>query len=170
MAALLGHSLEDGGAAFLGSALWCRPKGGQVVVICRPEDSSRLLGQLRKQAMRCPDLSVSDRSHQYASIGVIGASAPGVLAALGAYGPESDPHGVSPAASGRVAGVDVFWLLESDNSALVLAPRSAGIRVWKAIEDAGRPFHISCIGRDAFDRYMMLRRTRVRVASSPGRF
>lgn len=167
--ALLGETLAPGCSVLVGGAWWCRETDGRVIVVCGPHDVSRLCGQIRAQAQRSPKLTILDRSQNYVAIGVVGAAAPAVLTALGAYGADGDPSGVPPLAAGRVADSDVLWLLASDRSALVLAPRADAAGVWKAIEDAGRPFGITNVGHEAIDRYRLLDDSRVRYAAAPPR-
>ena len=87
-----------------------------------------------------------------------------MLAAVGAYGPPCDPRLTPPFSSRSVAGVDVSWLLESDRSAVAVIARDRAAEVWRAIELAGRPFGISCVGQEAAGRYALLERARDRSA------
>jgi hypothetical protein len=40
--------------------------------------------------------------------------------------------------------------------------------VWRAVERAGRPFGLSCVGQEAAGRYSLLERTRSRAAALVG--
>ena len=78
---------------------------------------------------------------------MIGRAAAEVLNALGAYGEAGDPRLVAPLAPGTVGGAAVTWLHECDHSALAIVARQAAGLVWQAIEAAGRPYGISCVGQ-----------------------
>ena len=66
----------------------------------------------------------------------------------------------APFAHGQIAGIPASWLLQSDRRALALVPREHAGEAWLAIERAGRPFGISCVGHEAACRYALLERTR----------
>jgi hypothetical protein len=125
----------------------------------------RLVERLRVHAMHQPVRRLRGCSADLAAIGLLGPSAGKVLRALGAYGAAGDPRLAAPFGSGAVAGVDVSWLLESDHSAIALVPRSRAADVWRAIEIAGRPFGISCVGQEAAGRYALLERARRRATA-----
>ena len=48
----------------------------------------------------------------------------------------------------------------------MLAP-SEQAGAWRAIERAGRPFGLSCVGQEAAGRYALLERTRSRAPALP---
>ena len=54
------------------------------------------------------------------------------------------------------APIDVNWLLESPRRALALVAREHAAIAWRALEEAGRPFAISCVGQQAASRYSLL--------------
>ena len=97
---------------------------------------------------------------ELAAIGLLGRNADQVLRALGAFGESGDPRAVAPFAHGSIAGIPASWLLQSDRRALALVPREHAGEAWLAIERAGRPFGISCVGQEAVSRYALLERTR----------
>ena len=63
---------------------------------------------------------------------------------------------------------EAWWLLESDRSALMLVDRAKAGDAWRAIESAGRPFGLSCVGQEASRRYAVLERSRSRAAALVG--
>ena len=71
-----------------------------------------------------------------------------------------DPRTVAPFAHGSIAGIAASWLLQSDRQALALVPREHAGEAWPAIERAGRPFGISCVGHEAASRHALLERRR----------
>ncbi len=58
--------------------------------------------------------------------------------------------------SARIGTVDVSWLLEAPRRALALVAREHAATAWRALEEAGRPFAISCVGQQAAARYSLL--------------
>ena len=50
----------------------------------------------------------------------------------------------------------------------MLVDRERAGEVWRAIEHAGRPFGLSCVGQEAAGRYALLERTRSRAAALVG--
>jgi hypothetical protein len=59
-----------------------------------------------------------------------------------------------------VAGIEARLLLESDRRALLLVASELAADAWRAIEQLGRPFGISCVGLEAARRYALLERGR----------
>jgi hypothetical protein len=159
MARCLDGVVAPGGARLVGGAWWCRSASNRIVVLSEPQVGRRLRERLRGQALHAA-LVVRDRSTDLAAIELLGRNAHKVLRALGAYGESGDPRGVSPFTPGTVDGIDVLWLLESDRRALALMEHERAGEAWRAIEQAGREFGISCVGRDAATRYALLERTR----------
>jgi glycine cleavage system aminomethyltransferase T len=154
---LAGAAVSPGGVLSAGSAWWCGDGPGRVIVLSDPDTGSRLRERLHVDARRFAGMTVRDASAELAAIGLLGRSADNVLSALGAFG---DPRSVAPFAHGHVAGIPTSWLLHSDRRALALVPREHAGQAWLAIEDAGRPFGISCVGHEAAARYALLERTR----------
>ncbi len=157
---LAGAPVSPGGVLSAGSAWWCGDGPGRVIVLSDPDTGSRLRERLHVDARRFAGMTVRDASAELAAIGLLGRSADDVLKALGAFGESGDPRSVAPFAHGQVAGIPTSWLLHSDRRALALVPREHAGQAWLAIEDAGRPFGISCVGQEAAARYALLERTR----------
>jgi glycine cleavage system aminomethyltransferase T len=158
VARLAGGELAVGGALETGGAWWCRSAPDRVLVLCDPSIGTRLRDRLRTQAQHHVALNVRDRSDELAAIALLGRATPKVLAALHAYGDDGDARRVSPFTAGAVDGVPVQWLLESDRRVLALVSRTQAGTVWRAIEEAGRAFGISCVGIEAARRYTLLER------------
>jgi glycine cleavage system aminomethyltransferase T len=158
VARLAGGELAVGGALHSGGAWWCGSAANRVLVLCEPSDGPRLGARLRSQSLHHVALTVQEHSDDWAAIGLIGRATPKVLHALGANADSGDPRRVSLLTAGTVHGVEVNWLLESDRRALALVARAQAGAVWHALEDAGRPFGISCVGHDAASRYSLLER------------
>ena len=157
----LGGPLQPGGMRFAGDAWWCGARADQIIVVCEPRPARRLAARLG--ASQHLVVSVSDHSADWEAIELLGRATPDVLRALRVYGDAGDPRCVPPFSTGIVAGVDVMWLLDTDRRALALIPSQSAGQVWRAIETAGRPFGISCVGWEAAARYAVLERTRVRA-------
>jgi glycine cleavage system aminomethyltransferase T len=160
MARCLDAIVAPGGARLMGGAWWCRSAANRIVVLSEPPIGGRLHERLRGPALHDVALAVRDRSSDLAAIELLGRHAHKVLRALGAYGESGDPRGVAPFTPGSIDGIDVLWLLQSDRRALALMVHERGGEAWRAIEQAGREFGISCVGRDAATRYALLERTR----------
>jgi glycine cleavage system aminomethyltransferase T len=156
---LAGGMVAPGGALRASGAWWCGAAPDRIVVLCEPHLATRLRSRLRDHAVHYAALSVQDRSGDWAAIELLGHSAGKVLRALGAFGEAGDPRQVSPFTARTVAGHPVRWLLESDRCALLLVPTQSAGAVWQAIEQAGRPAGISCVGLEAASRYALLERT-----------
>lgn len=157
---LVGHAVSAGGALSAGSAWWCGEAPDRVVVLSDPDTGSRLRQRLRADAVRYVTTTVRDVSAEIVAIGLLGRNADKILRSLGAFGEAGDPRAVQPFAPGSVDGIPAWWLLQSDRRALALVPRERAGEAWLAIERAGRPFGISCVGQEAACRYTLLERTR----------
>lgn len=155
---LTGGRLAPGGALGAAGAWWCAASPERVVVICPPTAAGGLRRRLRTEALRHAPLTVEDHTTGWAAIELVGRRAPQVLRTLGAYGPSGDIRRAQPFARGSVNGVELEWLLESDRRALALVTRADAGMVWLAIEKAGRPFGLSCVGQEAASRYRLLER------------
>jgi hypothetical protein len=131
-----------------------------VVVLSDPDTGLRLRQRLRADALRYVTTTVRDVSADVAAIGLLGRNADKVLRTLGAFGDSGDPRAVQPFAPGSVDRIPAWWLLQSDRRALALVPRERAGEAWLAIERAGRPFGISCVGQEAACRFTLLERTR----------
>ncbi|HUO73198.1 MAG TPA: hypothetical protein VMU39_20685 [Solirubrobacteraceae bacterium] len=158
LARMTGEVVVPGGALNADGAWWCGAAEGRVVVVCEPHVGARLLGRLRAQTTHQVAVTTHDRTLDWAAIGVVGRSAARLLSALGVYGESGDPRRAAPFSSHGLAGTDAMWLLESDHRALVLVPAGSAGAAWRAIEQAGRPFGISCVGTEAARRYALLER------------
>jgi glycine cleavage system aminomethyltransferase T len=163
---LAGGEIAPGGALDAAGVWWCGAASDTLVVVCRRDVRRRLIEALRVHAAHQVSLRVL--SVDYATVGLLGPQTPHVLRALGVYGADGDPRAVAPFGRGTIAGTGAWWLLESDRSALVLVDRDHAGEVWRAIERAGRPFGLSCVGQEAAGRYSLLERTRSRAAALVG--
>jgi glycine cleavage system aminomethyltransferase T len=155
---LVGGTVAAGGALQAAGAWWCGAGSGRIVVLCEPHVASRLQSGLHDHAPGRVALAVHDRSADWAAIELLGRCAGKVLRVLGVYGESGDARQVPPFTTATVAGCEVQWLLESARSALLLVGREFAPDMWQAIEQAGRPFGISCVGLDAASRYGLLER------------
>jgi glycine cleavage system aminomethyltransferase T len=160
---LTGSALAPGGAVRTASAWWCAAEAERVVVVCEPHAGARMRERLLAHSRFHASLTVTDATSELAALALIGRSTTAVLGALGAFGPAGDPREAAPFSSGAVRGVPLSWLLESDHRALALAPRERAGVVWRAIEEAGRPFGLSCVGDEAASRYALLERSRAHL-------
>lgn len=152
-----GVSLAATGAvAERAGAWWCAAAADRVIVLCEPARRAKLLDLLRATARRRPSLRVDDVTTQLSAIGVVGRSTTRVLAGLGALGPAGDPRSVPPFGGLRIAGTDARALLQSDQSAVLLVPAADADRVWHAVERAGRPFGMACVGIEALERFTLV--------------
>jgi glycine cleavage system aminomethyltransferase T len=158
VARMTGAAVAPGGALHADGAWWCGAAEGQVVVVCAPQVGERLLRRLRAQTIHQVAVTTHDRMLEWAAIGVVGRGAARLLSALGVYGASGDPRRAAPFTSHPLGGTDALWLLESDRRALALVPVQAAGAAWRAIEQAGRPFGISCVGTEAARRYALLER------------
>jgi glycine cleavage system aminomethyltransferase T len=156
MTRLVGATVAPGGLVGGGSAWWCGEAPDRVMVVCDPRMAARLVDSLHAVAAR--HVAVRDLSDQLAPIALLGPGTGKVLAALGVYGSSGDPRHAKPFGRGSVDGIPVAWLLQSDRRALALVPREQAGAVWLAIERAGRPSGISCVGHEAACRYALMER------------
>jgi glycine cleavage system aminomethyltransferase T len=158
---LTGRTVAVGGALQTDDGWWCRAAEDRVILLSEPAAGERLREHLRHQAQVLHHVSVTiaDRSDEWAAIALIGDATPKLLRALGAYGDSGDARSVSPFGAGVVHGVEVMWLLESDRRAVALVGRGQAAELWRALEDAGRPFGLSCVGHEAARRYALLERS-----------
>ena len=126
--------------------------------MCDPRVGGRLVDALH--AVPARHGAVRDLSDQLAALALLGRDTSKVLAALGVYGQSGDPRHARPFGRGSVDGIPVAWLLQSDRQALALVPREHAGDAWLALERAGRPFGISCVGHEAACRYALMERLR----------
>lgn len=156
MARLIGATVAPGGLVSTGSACWCGDGADRVIVVCDPRTGGRLVEALHAHAAR--HVAVRDRSSELVALALLGRHTSRVLAALGVYGESGDPREAKPFARGAVDGIPAWWLLQSDHRAVALVAREQAGEAWLAIERAGRPFGISCVGDDAACRYALMER------------
>jgi glycine cleavage system aminomethyltransferase T len=152
-------ALAPGGATFTGAAWWCAAGPGRVLVLSEPASGDRLHSRIRRLLTWHPSLRIRDLSAEWSAIAIVGRRAGEVLADLGVYGEAGDPRSVSPVTSRRLGDVDVTWLLQSDDRALVLMGHRDAPAVWHALHRAGERFGICAVGHEAIARYSLLART-----------
>ena len=148
--------LPVGGVARRSTTWWCRADPHRAIAICEPARGKRLWEELRLQARRHGSVALTDCSHTWTGIELIGRATPNILAALGVHGVDLDARRVAPFSTARISTVDGSWLLESPRRALALVAREHAAIAWRALEEAGRPFAISCVGQQAAARYSLL--------------
>jgi len=158
MRRMAGDTVSPGGLVTSARALWCGETSSRVIVVCDPRTAERLTGGLRADAAR--HIGVRDLSSELTAIGLLGRNTALVLGALGVYGPSGDPRTVQPFSRGSVERHAAWWLLQSDRRALALVDRDLAGEAWLAIERAGRPYGISCVGQEAAERYTLMERLR----------
>jgi glycine cleavage system aminomethyltransferase T len=152
----LGATVAPGGLVCGASAWWCGESPDRTVVLCDPRTAARLASGLRTVAAR--HISVRERSDELCAIGLLGRHTGDVLSALGVYGESGDPRRAKPFSTGSIEGIPCRWLLQSDRRVLAVIPRADAAQAWLAIERAGRPFGISCVGQEAACRYALMER------------
>lgn len=166
LARVLGHGIAPGGAVLEAGAWWCRSAAGsEVVVLCPHSRVGRLKAALRHDIGRLTSGTLTDLSESRFVLNLIGRRASAVLTDLGVYGPLGDPRQAPPFAEVRVRGHQVSWLLEEPTGALAIVDEDGAGEVWRAVELAGRPHGIHCVGLDSIDRYIVVERAKRRAAS-----
>ena len=151
-----GAALLPAGVATSARAWWCAAGPDRVLVLCEATRRARLFGVLRTTARPLGDVRVEDATAALSVIAVLGRRAGEVLAALGLH---DDPRSAPPFGRVRIAGEDVSVLLQSDRRALLVMARDSADRTWHAVEHAGRPYGISCVGLEAVERFSLVDRT-----------
>lgn len=154
---LVGATVSPGGLVSTRDAWWCGESPDRVIVVSDSRTAGRIVGALHPVAAR--HVTVRDLSGQLAVLSLLGPGTGRVLAALGVYGQAGDPRHAKPFGRASLQEIAVDWLLQSDHRALALVPRDHAGEAWQAIEHAGRPFGISCVGHEAACRYALLERT-----------
>jgi glycine cleavage system aminomethyltransferase T len=162
---LAGGPVAPEGARLAGDTWWCGLGAERVIAISEPHTGERLCRQLRARGGQQPDLSWQDRSQSWAAIAVVGRHTTDVLRMLGVYGQSGDPRRPPPFSAGTAGSVPALWLLESDRLALALVARADAVTAWRALERAGLPMGMCCVGQDAFARWALLERRRAFAAS-----
>ncbi len=157
--ALTGAELAPGGAVRAGGTWWCAEPAGRTMVLGEPGFETRLWAALAGQALRQPSITVSDRSAEWATLAVVGRRARDLLAGLGVYGPSGNPRDVPPVRRHRCAEITATWLLQSDDTAWAVLPRTDAPSLWRALERAGRPLALCAVGHEAVSRYALIRRS-----------
>jgi glycine cleavage system aminomethyltransferase T len=155
---LTGAELAPGGAACTGGAWWCAESDIQTILLCEPGRDEPVRAALLAEAQRHPGITVTDHTTDWATLAVVGRRAREVLARLGVYGPSGDPRRVAPVTRHGCESVAATWLLQCDEMAWAVLPRSDAPALWRAIEQAGRPLALCAVGHEAISRYALLRR------------
>jgi glycine cleavage system aminomethyltransferase T len=158
---VLGDRVAVGGALRFADAWWCREALTRLVVLCDARVGDRVRARLHDAARRQASLAWREASGALAAIGLLGRRTSDLLRALGVYGPHGDPRRTPPFAAAEPAGIESWWLLESDHRALALVGEDRAGDLWRLIEHAGLPFGVSCVGAEAAARYALLERSRV---------
>ncbi len=158
-----GSTVAPGGALRSGGAWWGGLTPERTIVIAESRQGSRVRDQLHGCAGRAPMVTLEDRSADRAALALVGRRASTVLGTLGVYGEHGDPRHARPLSTHPVAGVDCVFLLESDDQALILVDQAHAASVWHAVERAGRPLGLCCVGREAIARFALLHRARLSV-------
>jgi hypothetical protein len=158
-----GDEIAPGGALRAGEAWWCAASRRRVIVLCEPWNAPSVRERLRAPLADEPSVRLSDRSHDWCAIAVIGHRCEEVLRALGVYGRSGDPRLISPFSTGTAGAARALWLLATDRRAVALISRAQAGLAWQAIERAGRGSAIRYVGQDAVARYALLDR---RLSSS----
>jgi hypothetical protein len=145
-------------------AWWCGAAGRaylepqRVVILSEPNAGGQLRDLLAEHTAGVPGIVVLDRSDEWSAITVVGAATGDVLRSLGVYGRSGNPREVPPLQHAPIGDLDAIWLLVSDHRALAVVATADADAAWHAIEAAGRPRHICCVGQDAIARYELLQR------------
>ena len=159
LARVVGRDVAPGGATLEGGAWWCRSNSNpEIVVICRRGSVPRLIRSLRFGVSGFGSARLADDSEERVVFNIIGRRTEAVLAELGGLGPEQDPRDVTPYSVGSIKGHAVRLLIEGSTGAFVLVAPASTADVWQAIQEAGRPHGISCVGLEAIERYALLER------------
>jgi glycine cleavage system aminomethyltransferase T len=149
----LGHRVVPGGAVLDAGGWWCRAAARpEIVVVCPFARVERLKAGLRRDVARFTTGTLTDRSDSRLVLQVTGRRAGAVLADLGVYGPARDPHAAQPFTELEDGSA---WLLETPTRALAIVAAGGGAETWRAIERAGRPYGIGCVGLEAIERYLI---------------
>lgn len=160
MQRLTGGTVVPGGVVPAGGAWWCGEAPGRVFVLSDRQAGPRLLERLRTEALCHVTTQVREVSGELAAIGLLGRGTGRVLNALGVYGASGEVRRARPFARGWVEDIPAWWLLQSDRRAIALVSRVDAGAAWLAIERAGHPFGISCVGYEAASRYALVERPR----------
>ena len=150
-----------GGALYADGAWWCGAAEGRVVVVCEPQVGKRLLERLRAHE---PPPGGDRRPRPLIRLGGDRVARPqrrkgaprarrlrrhpGIRVAS-----RRSRRGPSPGSTG--SGCSSPTAARSRSS-----PMRPPATAWRAIEQAGRPFGISCVGIEAARRYALLERGR----------
>jgi glycine cleavage system aminomethyltransferase T len=153
---LAGATVAPGGLVSGAAAWWCGEAIDRVAVVCDFRTGGRLIEGLHAHAAR--HVAVRDCSSELAAVSLLGRNTSKVLTALGVYGESGDPRRAKPYTEATVDTIPARWLLQSDRRALALVPRERAGEAWLAVERAGRPFGISCVGHEAASRYALMER------------
>lgn len=172
-ARLIGAEIAPGGALFAGGVWWCGVGASacddtswahrhadleRLIAVCEPSAGRRLQSRLLAFAEQRPNLTLRDRSRDWAALALVGRRAGELLAKLGVYGPSGDPRQTAPFGAHPVGGVPARWLLQSDRRAVVLVDREQADLAWRAIEREGRALGVCCVGKDALARHALIER------------
>ena len=159
MTRLVGATVAHGGLVAGAGAWWCGVSADQVTVVSDERTAGRLTDALHADAAR--HVAVRDQSRQLAAIALLGRGhAAGAERTRRIRAIRRCPPRQAVQRRGAVDGLPAWWLLPSDRRALVLVGRDQAGAAWLAIEQAGRPFGISCVGHEAACRYALMERRR----------
>ncbi len=153
----LGRRLGPGGIYRQGQVWWCLAPDRTALMLLAPgQELHRLHGQLEHELRLLPQLQL-DELPGIVILEVAGRFAEALLARLGAFAPAGTPASVPPHHQAVIADADVRVVLEPGIGALLAVATADAATVWRAIELAGRPLRISCVGHEALARYELAR-------------
>jgi glycine cleavage system aminomethyltransferase T len=143
----IGQRLMPGWAVQAHGAWWCPVTRHRVLVLGDPP--ARVETMLAPVVAGVPGASIIDLTEDYAGLGVVGPRAELAMRDAGLLGSVAPVGGFSP----RAGGLTPSLLLREDaDRFLLLVPEAHALRAWRHVMAAGRPYGVTCVGRDALDR------------------
>jgi glycine cleavage system aminomethyltransferase T len=145
---LTGTLIAPGSAAVRDGAVWCASAPDRLLVVGDGRLRTELATRIARVVWRHPAVTCARLGEEVAGFELLGPHADDTLAALGipcTYGPAVQ--------HATVAGAPITVVRRSWARALVLAGAAEAVAVWAAIDRAGAPFGITCVGADAVARF-----------------
>jgi sarcosine oxidase gamma subunit len=153
LARVLGRGVAPGGAALEAGSWWCRSASADEVMVIHPYAVTP-----RLNVHRFTGATLTDLSESRFVLNVIGRRTGAVLTDLGV-------KDTAPFVDAPIDGRRVSWLLETTTSAIGIVDGEDAGEVWLAVEAAGRPHGISCVGLDSVERYLLAQRAKRMAAN-----
>ncbi len=145
---LAGTLIAPGGAVVQGDVAWCATSARRLLVVAEGSARATVADAVARVADRHPGLTARALGDTLAGCELLGPRTEETLAALGV------PRTLTPAVQTlQIDGVAATVVHRSWVRALILTDPVWAIATWTAVDRAGAPSGVTCVGADAVARF-----------------